>query len=132
GAGVAGRTYRGPVRTVTPSPRDDTMQAPMHAAAPAIAHPTGRHVDVGGTRLWIEEEGEGEPLLLLAGGPANSHLTFHPYFSALADAYRVIYVDYRGRGRSAPVADPREVTFAGDVADIAGLVDALGLGPVNL
>jgi proline iminopeptidase len=89
-------------------------------------------VDVGATRLWIEEEGQGEPLLLLAGGPANSHLTFHPYFSALADAYRVIYVDYRGRGRSAPVADPREVTFAGDVADIAALIDALGLGPVNL
>ncbi len=108
------------------------MQAPMHAAAPAISHPAGRHVDVGTTRLWIEEEGEGEPLLLLAGGPANSHLTFHPYFSALADAYRVIYVDYRGRGRSAPVADPREVTFAGDVADIAALIEALDLGPVNL
>lgn len=108
------------------------MQAPMHAATPAIAHPAGRHVDVGTTRLWIEEEGRGEPLLLLAGGPANSHLTFHPYFSALADTHRVIYVDYRGRGRSDAVADPRLVTFAGDVADIAALIEALGLGPVNL
>jgi proline iminopeptidase len=89
-------------------------------------------VDVGTTRLWIEEEGRGEPLLLLAGGPANSHLTFHPYFSALADTHRVIYVDYRGRGRSDAVADPRLVTFAGDVADIAALIEALGLGPVNL
>ena len=114
------------------------MQAPVHAPAPAvaappaIAHPPGRLVDVGTTRLWVEEEGRGDPLLLLAGGPANSHLTFHPYFSALADEYRVLYVDYRGRGRSAPVDDPRDVTFTGDVADIAALVEALDLGPVNL
>jgi proline iminopeptidase len=44
----------------------------------------------------------------------------------------VLYVDYRGRGRSAPAADLRAVTFAGDVADIAALVAALGLGPVHL
>ncbi|HSE27249.1 MAG TPA: alpha/beta hydrolase [Gemmatimonadales bacterium] len=115
-----------------PALTDETMQAPMHASAPAIEHAGGRHVDIGTTRLWIEEEGGGEPLLLLAGGPANSHLTFHPHFSALADSYRVIYVDYRGRGRSAPVEDPRHITFAGDVADIAALIDALDLGPVNL
>ena len=46
--------------------------------APTIAHPPGRLIDVNGTRLWVETEGSGEPLLLLAGGPANSHLTFHP------------------------------------------------------
>lgn len=98
----------------------------------AIHHPPGRLVAVNGTELWVEEEGEGEPLLLLAGGPASSHLIFHPVFSALADRFRVLYVDYRGRGRSAPAADLGAVTFAGDVADIAALVAALGLGPVHL
>ncbi len=96
-----------------------------------IAHPPGRLVDLGDTQLWIETEGEGEPLLLLSGGPASSHLVFHPYFSELND-HQVIYVDYRGRGRSAPVADPSEVTFIGDVADIAALIRALGLGAVNV
>ena len=43
-----------------------------------------------------------------------------------------MYVDYRGRGRSAPVADPSEVTFIGDVADIAALIRTLGLGAVNV
>lgn len=100
-------------------------------AAPSVHHAPGRLVPVAGTELWVEEEGSGEPLLLLPGGPANSHLTFHPYFSALADRYRVIYVDYRGRGRSAP-ADPRDVTFDGDVADVAALIRALGLGPVHV
>jgi proline iminopeptidase len=97
-----------------------------------VAHPPGRHVVVGDTRLWIEEEGAGEPVLLLAGGPATSHVVFHPVFGALAGSHRVIYLDYRGRGRSEPVEDPRTITFAGDVGDVAGLIRALGLGPVNV
>ena len=79
---------------------------------PAVAHPPGRHIPVGDTQLWIEEEGAGEPVLLLAGGPASSHVVFHPVFSLLAESHRVIYLDYRGRGRSAPVEDPRAITFA--------------------
>jgi proline iminopeptidase len=105
---------------------------PLPRPASAVAHPAGRHVAVGSTRLWIEEEGAGEPVLLLTGGPASSHVVFHPAFGALAGSHRVIYLDYRGRGRSDPVADPRTVTFAGDVADVAGLIRALGLGAVNV
>src|SRR5207302_5570073 len=66
----------------------------------AVPHAPGRHVTVNGTRLWIEEEGTGSPLVLLAGGPANSHVCFHPVFSDLADRARMIYFDYRWRGRS--------------------------------
>ena len=77
-------------------------------AASAVHHAPGRHVAVRGTRLWIEEEGAGEPVLLLAGGPASSHVVFHPAFGPLAESHRVIYLDYRGRGRSDPVEDPRE------------------------
>jgi proline iminopeptidase len=108
------------------------VAAPPPRPASTVVHSPGRLVPVGDTRLWIEEEGAGEPVLLLAGGPASSHLVFHPAFGALARTHRVIYLDYRGRGRSDPVADPRSVTFAGDVADVAGLIRALGLGPVNL
>lgn len=87
---------------------------------------------VNGTELWIEEEGQGAPLLLLAGGPATSHVGFHPHFSALAGTHRVIYADYRGRGRSAPVEDLRDITFAQDVADVAALIEELGLGAVDV
>ena len=37
----------------------------------AVPHAPGRHVAVNGTRLWIEEEGDGPPLVLLAGGLTN-------------------------------------------------------------
>lgn len=101
-------------------------------AAP-VSHPPGRHYQVRGHRLWVETEGEGEPLMVLAGlGPAGSHVIFHPFFSGLASTHRVIYVDLHGRGRSDHPADLREITFAGDVADVAGLIRELGLGPVHL
>jgi proline iminopeptidase len=87
---------------------------------------------VNGTHLWVESEGHGEPLLLLAGGPANSHLTFHPYFSDLADRFQVIYVDYRGRGKSERPARWTDVTFEQDVADMEGLRQALGLEQLSL
>jgi len=107
-----------------------SVSAPRPAST--VRHAPGRHVAVRDTRLWIEEEGAGEPVLLLAGGPATSHVVFHPTFGALADRHRVVYLDYRGRGRSEPVVDPGTITFAGDVADVAGLIHALDLGPVNL
>jgi proline iminopeptidase len=100
---------------------------------PAVSHPAGRHHQVRGHRLWVETEGDGEPLVLLAGlGPAGSHVIFHPFFTGLAGSYRVIYVDLHGRGRSDRPADLASITFAGDVADVAELISELGLGPVHL
>jgi proline iminopeptidase len=99
----------------------------------AIAHPPGHHVNVRGHRLWVEEEGQGEPVLLLSGfGPAGSHLTFHPHFSALADSYRVFYCDLYGRGNSERPTNLSEITVSGDVADVAELVANLKTGPVHV
>jgi proline iminopeptidase len=95
-------------------------------------HPPGRLVEVRDTRLWVETEGAGEPLVLLAGGPASSHVCFHPAFSQLSNDFSVIYYDYRGRGRSDSPDDVRSITFADDVADLDALRTALGLEQVNL
>lgn len=99
----------------------------------AFRHAAGEHVTVRGHSLWVESEGDGEPLLLLAGlGPAGSHVIFHPFFSTLADTFHVMYVDLHGRGRSERPDDLGTITFAGDVQDVAELIDRLGLGPVHL
>lgn len=105
---------------------------PSAVAAPVIAHPPGRLLDVNGTKLWVEIEGTGAPLLLLGGGPAASHLTFHPYFSALADRYQLIYVDYRGRGKSEGRDRLDLITFAQDVDDLEGVRRALGLERLSI
>jgi proline iminopeptidase len=101
--------------------------------ASPVAHPPGRHYEVRGHRLWVEAEGEGQPLVLLAGlGPAGSHVIFHPFLSGLAGTHRLIYVDLHGRGRSERPANLASITFADDVADAAELIDGLGLGPVHV
>lgn len=95
------------------------------------AHPPGRLVSINHTRLWVETEGRGEALVVLVGGPANSHTSLHPAFSALSDRFQVIYYDYRGRGRSV-ATEPEDVTFAGDVADLEALRQALNLPRMHL
>jgi proline iminopeptidase len=92
-------------------------------------HVAGEYLDTPGGRLWVESEGSGEPLLLLPGGPASSHLTFHPYFSALADQCRVLYLDYRGRGKSDSATG---ISFVTDVADIEFVRAALGLEQMSI
>src|SRR5947207_13400705 len=84
-------------------------------AAP-VNHPPGRHHEVRGHRLWVETEGQGDPVVVLAGlGPAGSHVIFHPFFSSLASTHQVIYVDLHGRGRSDRPDDLASITFADDV-----------------
>jgi proline iminopeptidase len=97
-----------------------------------IEHPQGDYVMVNGAKLWYESEGKGELLLLITGGPGTSHSCFHPYFSALADSYRVIYFDAFGRGKSDQAKSPKEYTFDRDVEDVEGLRKALGLGKINV
>lgn len=51
-------------------------------------------------KLYVEQEGKGEPIVLLHGGPGATHHYFHPHFSKLADSARVISYDQRGCGLS--------------------------------
>lgn len=95
-------------------------------------HPPGELIALNGTRLWVESHGKGPPLVLLAGGPAASHVVFHPHFDALADQFRVIYYDYRGRGQSDKPDDSAAITFDNDVEDLEALRIALGLDNLNI
>lgn len=105
----------------------------MSGAALSFEHAPGDWHDVRGHRLWIEQHGSGDPVLLLAGlGPAGSHVVFHPHFDALAADHRVIYLDLYGRGRSDRPDDLHDITFAGDVADVAAAIGDLGHGPVHV
>jgi hypothetical protein len=92
----------------------------QHQNTTPVSHAPGRHYPVRGHRLWVEAEGDGEPLVLLAGlGPAGSHVIFHPFFTGLAGTHQVIYVDLHGRGRSDRPANLAGITFTDDVTDVA-------------
>jgi proline iminopeptidase len=104
-------------------------------AAPAIAqHAPGSYLTTkNGVRLWYESEGNGDPIVLIPGGPGSPHDYFHPEFSRLARAgHRVIYFDPFGRGKSDKAQKATDYTFNGDVDDVEALRTALNLGRIIL
>ena len=92
-----------------------------------VYHPKGAYVKVNGANLWYETEGSGQPVVLIPGGPGDSHTYFHPWFSELAKHYKVIYYDAFGRGKSDRAKDSTEYTFKRDVEDLEGLRKALDI-----
>jgi len=87
-----------------------------------------RYVDVGDTRLYVVERGDGFPLLVLHGGPGFDHHLFADYLDPLTDHYRLVLVDQRAQGRSEP-CPTATWTLKQMAADVQALGDALGYGP---
>ena len=80
---------------------------------------------VHGKKIWYQVKGQGDPIVLIPGGPGDSHLYFTPWFDALAKDYKVIYFDAFGRGKSSRAKNREEYSFQDDVDDLEGLRKAL-------
>ncbi len=80
-------------------------------------------VDAGGTELYYERAGSGEPMLLIQGMSAT-HLTWgRPFLSLLEQDFDCVVFDNRGMGKSGQAELP--FTIADMAADTVGLLDAL-------
>jgi len=97
------------------------------AGTDAGVHPRGRHLEVLGKRIWVEDEGSGPAVLFIPGGGGGSHDVFHPWIRPLARGLRVITYDGFGRGRSERARRPTEYSFRRDVEEVEALRQALGL-----
>jgi proline iminopeptidase len=104
----------------------------VSASAQGLGHKPGNYAAVNGSKLWYESEGQGDPVVLVSGGPGDSHAVFHPFFSRLAKTNRIIYYDPFGVGRSDRAKSPSEYHFARDVDDLEGLRKALRLGRITV
>jgi 3-oxoadipate enol-lactonase len=78
-------------------------------------------VDVNGARLWYDEAGSGESVLLLHGGLGDSGL-WEPVVPFLAERFRTIRTDLRFFGRSAGPA----ASWSWD-EDVVAVLDELGV-----
>jgi proline iminopeptidase len=79
-----------------------------------------------GVSLFVEELGDGFPLIVLHGGPGLDHHMFRPYLDPLGDEFRLLYVDERGQGQSDRV-DPATLSLEVFARDVDLLAEALGL-----
>lgn len=76
------------------------------------------YIPVGNGRLYCREVGGGRPIVVLHGGPEFNCNYLLPEMDRLSDAFRLIYYDQRGRGRSAGGVNPEDVTIQSDAADL--------------
>jgi proline iminopeptidase len=75
-------------------------------------------VPAGNASLYVRDVGSGRPLIVLHGGPDFDHAYLRPELDDLADGYRLVYYDQRGRGKSAENVRPVDVTLASDLDDL--------------
>ena len=72
----------------------------------------------GNIRLHFRDIGEGPAIVVLHGGPDADYDYLRPELDRLAEWFRVIYYDQRGRGRSADGVRPDDVTVRSEMDDL--------------
>ncbi len=89
----------------------------------------GKYVKINGAKIYYEEYGNGEPLLLIHGNGANIK-SMEYQIEYFKDKYRVIIADSRGHGKSELKTD--SLTYNQITKDWEGLVNYLKLDSVNI
>lgn len=98
----------------------------------SIAASNGTNIEVNGARYYVRDSGIGEHCVMLLHGWPDDGTLWRYQFAALQHAgYRVICPDLLGHGKSKQPDALERYTFTAQVADIVGLLDALGLTTVH-
>ncbi len=96
--------------------------------APVAALKSG-YASVNGIQLYYATVGQGEPVVLLHGGLANSDY-WGQQVAALAKHHKVIVVDSRGHGRSTRDSRPYSYDLMSD--DVVALLDHLKIAKADI
>lgn len=89
----------------------------------------GKYAEINGTKIYYEEYGEGEPLLLIHGNSGNI-TTMGNQIDYFKNKYRVIVADNRGHGRSELNTD--SLTYSQITKDWEKLVNHLKLDSISI
>lgn len=96
----------------------------MSAEPGSIRH---HMVDVDGVTLHVAEQGSGMPVVMCHGFPGLWYSWRHQFPALAAAGYRAVAPDMRGYGRSDRPAESEEYDRRRTVADLVGILDALGI-----
>jgi proline iminopeptidase len=92
----------------------------------------GQYVKVNGAKLWVVTVGEGDPIIIIPGGPGGAHLGYRDFDPLTEKHHQIIYFDAFGRGKSDTAKNVSEYTLERDIDDIEGLRKALNLDKVTV
>ncbi len=100
----------------------------MPRRSPIIGGMAG-YAELSGGRVWYDERGQGEPLVLVHGGAVDSRF-FDQMIGGLAERFRVITTDLWGHGRTPDREGPFSLeSFANDIAE---LIERVVGGPAHV
>src|SRR5688572_22609042 len=108
---------------------DDGHAKTQRSDQPAIRE---GYIPVEKAGLYYREIGQGQPIIVLHGGPSFDHNYLLPDMDRLSDSFRLIYYDQRGRGKSAGNVKPEDVTIESEIEDMESLRDYFQLASVAL
>ena len=89
----------------------------------------GQYASLSTGDVWYEDEGMGEPVVLIHGGAVDSRF-FVQNIGPLAERFRVIAPDLWGHGRTADREGP--FTLESYAADVAELIERVVGGPAHV
>ena len=89
-------------------------------------------VSLDDARLFYEVIGDGEPIIVVHGGPGLDHDYLQPGLDALATRHTLVYYDQRGTGRSGAELDSATINIDTFVEDIEALRQTLGYERVSV
>jgi len=95
------------------------------AAEPAVKR---GWINIGDAKLYYEEQGKGEPLILVHGHSLD-HTMWNEQFHEFAKTHRVIRYDLRGYGRSSMPSEDKQFLHA---EDLNALMQKLGIQKAHL
>lgn len=106
----------------------------LYSALPMKAEVISKEgtIAVSGGSLYYIEIGEGEPIVILHGGPGLDHSYFLPQMEALSKKHRLIFFDQRACGKSSIDVDSSSITMDQFVEDLEMLRQFFKLEKMNL
>ena len=85
------------------------------------------------TKLYVQEFGSGEPLVILAGGPGLNAIYMKPIWENLSHRFRCVVMDQRGTGLSKLASvDSSKLSLTNYVNDIETLRKYLQVDKLTL
>lgn len=88
--------------------------------------------EINGIQLYFKTTGQGEPILIVHGGPGLNHNYLLSPLSNLTDKYKLIFYDQRACGKSSLDVDTNSITIDNFVRDIEGLRQSYGIKKLNV
>jgi pimeloyl-ACP methyl ester carboxylesterase len=92
----------------------------------------GKRIEANGLSHFVVDQGSGPAVVLLHGFPDSADMWRHQIPALVTAGYRVIAPDLRGFGNSDKPVGPDNYVIFNAVADVSGIIDALGIDRARL